>query len=107
MIYVPSVAIVAQHFTRKRALVMGIVASGGSLGAILYPIMLNNLFHNSVRFSNGVRASGGLIAGCLVLAGLLMRTRGSPRLGATTQRSILESARKFIRDDAYVLAVAG
>ncbi|KAF8177697.1 MFS general substrate transporter [Pholiota molesta] len=105
MIYVPGVAIVAQHFTRKRALVMGIVASGGSLGAILYPIMLNNLFHNSVGFANGVRASGGLIAGCLVLSGLLMRTRGPPR--TTAHRSILESARKFYRDDVYVLAVAG
>ncbi|KAF9484030.1 MFS general substrate transporter [Pholiota conissans] len=105
MIYVPGIAIMAQHFSRKRALVMGIVASGGSFGAIVYPIMLNNLFHNSVGFANGVRASGGLIVGCLIIAALLMRTRASIR--TVKHRSMLESARKFIKDDVYVLAVLG
>lgn len=83
---------------------MGIVTSGGSLGAIVYPIMLNNFFHGSVGFANGVRASGYLIAGCLVLGLLLMRTR--PSSVQIKHRTVLESAKKFIKDDVYVLAVA-
>ncbi|THV06305.1 mycorrhiza-upregulated monocarboxylate permease [Dendrothele bispora CBS 962.96] len=35
MIYVPSIAIVAQYFRQKRSLVMTMVASGSSLGAII------------------------------------------------------------------------
>lgn len=103
IVYVPGIAIVSQHFSRKRALAMGIVTSGGSLGAVVYPIMLNNFFHGSVGFANGVRASGGLIAGCLLIGLLTMRTRVTPV--PLKRRSIIDSARKFVKDDVYVLAV--
>lgn len=105
-IYVPGVAIVAQHFSTKRALVMGIVVSGGSLGAIIYPIVLNNLIHGRVGFPNGVRVSAGLLAVCLLLAGVTMRPRYPKRLGAGSlkRRGIVQSMKVFAHDRIYVIA---
>ncbi|KAI0309091.1 MFS general substrate transporter [Amylostereum chailletii] len=102
-LYVPSIAIVSHYFQRRRALAMGIASSGSSLGALLHPIMLNNLFHGSVGFANGIRASAGLITATLVLPLLAMRTRLPPRPKA--QISLSAAANKFIRDDVYVIAV--
>lgn len=98
-------AIVAQHFSTKRALVMGIVVSGGSLGAIIYPIVLNNLIHGRVGFANGVRVSAGLLAACLLLAGVTMRPRYPKRTGGSTKhRSIVQSMKVFAQDRIYVIA---
>lgn len=104
MIYIPTLAIVAHHFSTKRALVMGIVVSGGSLGAIFHPIMLNNLIHGSAGYANAVRASAGLVTGCLVVAPLLMRTRLPPRTERTT---FVASTKKLFKHDVYVIAVLG
>ncbi|KAF8907996.1 major facilitator superfamily domain-containing protein [Mucidula mucida] len=71
MLYVPAMSVIAQYFRQRRALAMGIVTSGSSLGGVLHPIMLNNLFHGQVGFQNGVRASAGLVSA-------LMRTRLPP-----------------------------
>lgn len=99
--YIPSIAVVAHHFRRRRALAMGIVASGSSLGGILHPIMLNNLLHGPAGFTGGVRASAGLNLGLLVVAIALVRTRLPPQPPA----KLLPAIRKFSRDSAYVAAV--
>jgi len=78
MMYVPSVAILALYFRRRRALVMTIVASGSSFGALLHPIMLNNLIHTRLGFSGATRINAGLITVCLAVACLLMRPRIPP-----------------------------
>ncbi|KAI0060366.1 MFS general substrate transporter [Artomyces pyxidatus] len=104
--YVPSIAIVAQHFSHKRALVMGIASSGSSLGSLLHPIMLNNLIHGSVGFANGVRASAGMMAGIFVLAGLMIRTRYPPRKDRA-RIGFTAAVKTFVKDDVYMLAVLG
>lgn len=118
--YIPSIGIVTQHFhtPHSRALVMGIVASGSSLGGLLHPIMLNNLFHGHVGFANGVRASAGLITGLQVIALLLMRPKyahlkrkESNEEGQTSEQSkmisVADALRKFSRDMPYVAITIG
>ncbi|THH08435.1 hypothetical protein EW145_g2707 [Phellinidium pouzarii] len=75
--YLPSLAIIAQHFPvpHARARAMGIAAAGSSLGGLIHPIMLNSLFHGKTGFANGVRASAGLLAGMQIIAVALMRTK--------------------------------
>lgn len=79
MLYVPSMAVIAHHFSpSRRSLAMTLVASGSSLGAVVHPIMLNNLLHRveGVQgFGGAVRASAGLVCGLLGVACGLMRTR--------------------------------
>ncbi|RMZ78043.1 hypothetical protein DV737_g3999, partial [Chaetothyriales sp. CBS 132003] len=42
-IFVPSVAILPQYFTTKKALANGIAASGSSVGGVIYPIVFRRL----------------------------------------------------------------
>lgn len=51
----PVLSCVGSYFLRRRAVMIGICASGGALGAIVYPILLNNLFV-SLGFAAAVRA---------------------------------------------------
>lgn len=104
LMFVPSTAIVAHYFRRKRTLVLTFVASGSSLGATIHPIMLNNLLNGPVGFSYGVRASAGLISALLLIACLCMRTRLDP---PTTPVNYIAAARKCIRDIPFILMIAG
>ncbi|THH15544.1 hypothetical protein EW146_g4947 [Bondarzewia mesenterica] len=103
MTYIPSVGIISHYFQRRRALAMGIVASGSSLGSIVHPIMLNQLFHGSARFSKGVRYSAIFNLGLMILANVFMR----PRLPPKKAGNVFAGATAFAHDAAYVLIVIG
>lgn len=103
MMYVPSLAVLSQYFFRRRALAMSIVAAGSSLGAIIHPIMLNNLFVK-IGFGSAVRASAAMIAGLLVAACLLLRLRLPP---PTNLPPYWASVKKFSKDKPYVYASLG
>lgn len=75
VMYVPSYAILSQHFSRRRALVMSIVASGASLGGIVHTLMLNKLINGPVGFKAGVRISAGFVTVLLFCSCLLIRTQ--------------------------------
>ncbi|KIM82760.1 hypothetical protein PILCRDRAFT_820057 [Piloderma croceum F 1598] len=75
MIYTPAMAVQAHHWKARRSLAMGVVITGSSVGGIVYPIMLNNLFNSSVGFANGVRASAYLTMGLLIVANCLMSAK--------------------------------
>ncbi|KAG2741994.1 MFS general substrate transporter [Suillus brevipes Sb2] len=101
--YAPSVAVVSQHFSKKRTLVMSLVTSGTSLGAMIHPIMLNYLLNGTVGFARGVRASAGFVSALLLIACLSMRTRGLPvpTVGYTTV------VRKCSREVFFILTTIG
>lgn len=104
LIFVPTMAVLSQHFKKHLAPVMTLVMSGSCLGATIHPIMLNYLLNGPLGFSNGVRASAGFISGLLFLGCLLMRTRLPPSHSAT---SFVSAATKCVHDSAYLLGVAG
>ena len=45
-LYSPAAAIVGHYFHKKRPMAMGIITSGSALGAILYPIILDQMLHH-------------------------------------------------------------
>lgn len=68
-LYLPAVSIQARHWKARRALAMGIVISGSSLGGIVLPILLNQLLHHStLGFQWTVRVTGFLVLGLLIIA---------------------------------------
>jgi hypothetical protein len=83
---------------------MTFVATGSSLGAIIHPIMLNNLINGPLGFANGVRASAGLISLFLLTACLCMRTRLDP---PATPANYIVAARKCIHDVPFILYATG
>ncbi|KAJ7062185.1 major facilitator superfamily domain-containing protein [Mycena amicta] len=102
MTYVPCIAVLSQHFSAppRRALVMTLVASGSSLGAVVHPLMLNALLPR-LPFGTAVRASAALVAGLLFIACVLVRTRLPPPKTSIDLRKLV---RKIVRDKPYAVA---
>ncbi|KAG1768741.1 major facilitator superfamily domain-containing protein [Suillus placidus] len=103
--YGPCMAVISQHFSKRRTLVMSVVASGSPLGAIIHPIMLNHLLNGTVGFARGVRASAGFVSALLLIACLCMRTRALSTSKPTTSYSA--AVRKCSRDVFFILITAG
>ncbi|KAF7304395.1 MFS general substrate transporter [Mycena chlorophos] len=104
MTYVPCMAVLSQHFSpKRRAIAMTLVASGSSLGAVVHPIMLNNLL-SRIGFANAVRASAGLVTALLAIACGLVRTRMAPPKTSIDLRRLLV---KILKDGPYVAATLG
>ncbi|KIK35978.1 hypothetical protein CY34DRAFT_95236 [Suillus luteus UH-Slu-Lm8-n1] len=101
----PSMAVLSQHFSKRRTLVMTLVASGSPMGAIIHPIMLNHLLNGPVGFAGGVRASAGLISVLLLIACLLMRTRAPSTPTASASYSAV--ARTCSREVPFILTTVG
>ncbi|KAG1733995.1 major facilitator superfamily domain-containing protein [Suillus lakei] len=103
--YGPCMAVISQHFSKRRTLVMSLVTSGTPLGAIIHPMMLNHLFHDTVGFTGGVRASAGFVSALLLIACLSMRTRALSESTPTARYSAV--ARKCSREVPFILMTAG
>jgi MFS family permease len=90
IIFVVPVACLGQYFNKKRGSATGLAMSGGSLGGIMFPLLLDHLW-DRIGFSWGTRAVG-LITIVLVLSGcLLIRPNRACRRNTATnaKRSIL------------------
>jgi MFS family permease len=55
LLFVPSISVVTHYFTRRRAIAMGIVSSGSSLGAIIHTVMFNKLLDRPTGFPWAIR----------------------------------------------------
>ncbi|KAF7305428.1 MFS general substrate transporter [Mycena chlorophos] len=119
--YVPALALVSQYFRRRRALAMTLTQAGIPLGAIVHPILLNNLLPSPgmvhrLSFAAATRVSAALMTALLLLGCLLARPRPgmisvktqspSPRSDCRPS-SFWISVRKAARDRSYVLATLG
>lgn len=99
MMFAPAMAAVGQYFRTRRALAMGIAVSGSSLGGVIFPIALNNLFQiRSIAFGWGVRIAGFIILALLVIACATVRRRLPPRKGNILVLSAF-------RDPSYILTI--
>jgi MFS family permease len=76
----PAFAIVAQYFDRKRAAAMGIVASGSSIGGVVFPIVLSKLLNGTnIGFGWSMRIIGFIILPFMLFACAIVKPRVPPR----------------------------
>ncbi|KAI0047179.1 MFS general substrate transporter [Auriscalpium vulgare] len=105
MVYVPALAVQAEHWRNRRTLAMGIASCGVPVGGTFFPIMLNQLLHHSVSFGWSVRASAFLVLGMLVVANFCMTAY--PRKSANTSEQPTK-LKDLITDAPYMcLAIGG
>ncbi|KAJ7512841.1 MFS general substrate transporter [Mycena galericulata] len=97
--FVPAVSITSHHFSKRRSLATGIVLSGSSAGATIFPIMLNHLIPK-IGFGSAVRASAYIVLGGLLTGNAMMRTRPRPAKAVPDIKS-------FFTDGAYLWAILG
>ncbi|POY76556.1 hypothetical protein BMF94_0397 [Rhodotorula taiwanensis] len=76
--FLPAASSVSHWFRRRRATALGFLATGSSIGGIVYPIMQNRMFV-SVGFQWTVRAVGFLTIALVGTAALTVNSRLPPR----------------------------
>ena len=101
LIFTPAVSAIAHFFHLKRANATGIAAAGGSVGGVIFPLMLEPLFHK-IGWAWATRIQGFIFFILLIAANLLIRSRLPPKAGGT----VLPDVRIF-RQPAFLLATIG
>jgi MFS family permease len=96
----PAFAIVAQYFDKRRAAAMGLVASGSSIGGVVFPLVLSKLLNGSnIGFGWSMRIVAFIMLPFMLFACTVIRPRVPPR-----------KTRVFIaapwKDRRYVMLVA-
>ncbi|KAJ7130716.1 major facilitator superfamily domain-containing protein [Mycena filopes] len=101
MLFYPSMSSVSTFFAKYRATALGVVASGSSVGGVVYPIMLQRLFQ-TVGFGWGVRISGLMTAVvCCIACATVTRYAPPKQRGATVKLS------ETFKDSRFVLLAGG
>jgi MFS family permease len=83
--FIPSVAILPQYFSTRKALVNGIAASGSSLGGVIYPIVFRQLYPR-IGFPWATRVLGFISLATSLFSVAVMRVRVMPK----QKRALLE-----------------
>ncbi|KAH7304972.1 major facilitator superfamily domain-containing protein [Stachybotrys elegans] len=84
LIFTPSIAAVGHWFKARRSFATGIASTAGSIGGIVYPLMLSSLFER-VGFAWATRVLALLCLVCGALGILLVRSRLPPAVNAKAQ----------------------
>lgn len=74
LIFTPSLSAISHFFFVKRGIATGIAAGGGSMGGVIFPLLLQKLF-DTVGFAWATRVVALICLICLVTACLLVRSR--------------------------------
>ncbi|GMF28089.1 unnamed protein product [[Candida] boidinii] len=83
----PLMGVVSHWFKKRRAMAMGLATLGGSVGGIVFPLMLNSLY-SRVGFVWAIRILAILCLGFLCLSFLMIKER----LSANVSRNDLDTA---------------
>ncbi|KAI9723733.1 MAG: hypothetical protein M1812_001033 [Candelaria pacifica] len=76
-IFYPAMSCISTWFFKNRALAFGIVASGSSLGGVIFPIMVERLVRE-VGFGWAMRIAAFMILGLMIIANLTVKSRIPP-----------------------------
>ena len=101
LVFTPSVSACGHWFFVKRGNATGIAAAGGSVGGVVFPLMLQKLFA-SVGWAWALRIQGFVFLISLIFANLFIRSRLPPRPGGTVVPDF-----KILRSPALSLVTAG
>ncbi|GAA6002589.1 uncharacterized protein JCM10292_007747 [Rhodotorula paludigena] len=76
--FLPACSAVSHYFKEKRMFALGILATGSSLGGVMYPSMMNKLMH-TIGWGWTIRAVGFINVGLIAFACLTVKSRLPPR----------------------------
>lgn len=101
-IFTPAVSAVGHWFLVKRANATGLAAAGGSVGGVIFPLMLQKLFSQQLGWGWSIRIQGFIFVILLGLANLLIRSRLPPKPGGSVKPDF-----RILRFPALALVTAG
>lgn len=94
MVFYPAMNSVGTWFHKNRALAFGVMASGSSLGGVIFPIMIKKLVAE-VGFAWSMRMSAFLILGLLIFANLTVKSRLPPTPKPWSFREFVDPLREL------------
>lgn len=74
LIFTPAISAISHFFYRRRGLATGIAAGGGSVGGVIFPLMLESLFER-IGFAWATRAVALICLVCFTVSCLLVSSR--------------------------------
>ncbi|BGP17968.1 hypothetical protein JCM10213_003975 [Rhodosporidiobolus nylandii] len=80
LMFLPACSAVSHWWKRKRMLALGFLATGSSLGGVMYPALTNHLLH-TISFEWTFRILGFINLGLIAFACIVIRPRLPPRTG--------------------------
>lgn len=101
LIFTPAISSISHFFLATRASAVGLAATGGSIGGIVFPLMLQRLFP-LLGFKWAVRILTLIFLFLLLLANLLIRSRLPPKIGGTVWPDF-----RIFRNKTFALTTAG
>lgn len=100
--FLPALSIMSHYFRKRRAVAMGIVVASGSVGGVIYPIILNKIFpREGLGFPWAVRFIAFINIAFLVVANLIMKPRWPTR-----KRSPVDMS-QILNDPPYWVTIVG
>lgn len=105
LIFTPAIGSIAHFFYKRRAATTGLATTGGSIGGIVFPLMLQRLFPD-VGFKWATRILAFLFLFLLGIANLLIRGRLQPSKDSHVVQNIWPDWRIF-KDRVFMLTTAG
>lgn len=99
LIYTPAIATPGHYFAVRRGRATGLVATGGSAGGIVLPLMLTALFRR-VGWAWATRAMALVTGVPMVVGCLLMKSRLPRRSLVLTERTKVKTAEEQAKGDA-------
>lgn len=96
-LYIPSVTIVPQYFSTRKAIAVGIVTSGSSIGGVLYSLAFQRL-QRTVGFGWACRVMGFIALATISVSASVLKRRTA---GAGPARSLIDLS--AFRERTYLL----
>jgi len=101
--YTPVVAVIGHWFYKKRPFAIGVIASGSSIGGVIYPIVLQRLIPK-VGFPWAVRVMAFINMGCLAVSCLTIKTRLKPTVRRSWRQGLVDLS--GFKESTFCLACA-
>ncbi|CAM1508849.1 Fc.00g025880.m01.CDS01 [Cosmosporella sp. VM-42] len=101
-IFQPALSTIHAWFNTKRGAAFGILATGSSLGGVIFPIMVTRLI-KEVGYGWAMRICAFLIFALLIVANLTVRALHPPRPQKLTGEQLL----KPFKETEFILVIAG
>ncbi|SPO00036.1 related to monocarboxylate transporter 2 [Cephalotrichum gorgonifer] len=101
LLFTPSIAAVGHFFKKRRGLATGIASTGGSVGGVIFPLMLTNLFER-IGWAWAVRVQALLSFTLCAASNFLIRSRLPPPKNAKVHPDFL-----IFRDVTMLLTTIG
>ncbi|KAH7310203.1 major facilitator superfamily domain-containing protein [Rhexocercosporidium sp. MPI-PUGE-AT-0058] len=102
LIFQPAISAVSGWFSKNRGAALGILATGSSIGGVIFPIMVTHLL-GSVGYGWTMRICAFMILGLLAIANLTVKSRFPPKPQTITRSQLVAP----FYEPAFVLTMIG